>query len=95
MTPEQVEQAKKCVTAEERMEFIKDNGVELSDEQLDAISGGILIPPPTAPECPNAPKGKHDDVPTGNTRPGGVFGDIWPDAEYRCRYCNRTVWEWS
>lgn len=95
LTPEQVEQAKKCTTPEERMAFIEENGIELSDEQLELVSGGILIPPPTKPECPNAPKGKHEDYPTGKTRPGSVFGDTWPDVQYCCKWCNRTVWEWS
>ena len=95
LTPDQVEQAKKCMTAEERMAFIKESGIELSDEQLEAVSGGIQVFPPTGPECPKSPKGEHDDVETGRTRPGSVFGDVWPDVEYRCRWCNRTVWEWS
>ena len=40
LTPEQAEQAKKCVTAEERIAFIEENSIKLSDEQLDAISVG-------------------------------------------------------
>jgi len=42
LTPEQIEQAKGYETVEERMAFLEDNGVELSDEQLEALSGGSV-----------------------------------------------------
>lgn len=32
MNPEQVEKAKSCETTEERMAFVKENGIELTDE---------------------------------------------------------------
>ena len=40
MTPEMVERAKGCETAEERTAFIRENGIELTDEQLEGIAGG-------------------------------------------------------
>jgi hypothetical protein len=40
MTPEMVEEAKKCETPEERLAFIRENGVELTDEQMEGIAGG-------------------------------------------------------
>ena len=40
LTPEKIEQAKKCETADERMAFVKENGIELTGEQLEAIAGG-------------------------------------------------------
>ena len=40
LSPEQAEQAKKCETREERLAFIRENGIELNDEQLEAVSGG-------------------------------------------------------
>ena len=43
-TPEQVEQDKKCETVEERLEPIQENGIELSDEQLEGITGGSRVP---------------------------------------------------
>ena len=54
MTPEQIEQAKKCETPEERLAFVKENGIELTDEQLDAMSGGELwseAPEGGCPKC--------------------------------------------
>ena len=40
-TPEQVEMAKACKTAEELFALAKQEGVELTDEQLDQVSGGV------------------------------------------------------
>ena len=39
-TPEQIEKAKACKTPEEFAEVAKQEGVELSDEQLELIAGG-------------------------------------------------------
>ena len=40
LTPEQMEQAKACKTEEELAELAEQTGIELSDGELDAISGG-------------------------------------------------------
>ena len=40
LTPEQMEKAKACTSAEELMALAKEEGVELSDEQLEAVAGG-------------------------------------------------------
>ena len=40
LTPEQIEKAKPCKTTEELVALAKSEGVELSDEQLEAVSGG-------------------------------------------------------
>ena len=39
MTPEMIGQAKTCETPEERMAFIEENGIELTDEQLESVAG--------------------------------------------------------
>ena len=41
LTPEQREQAMACESAEELVELAERFGVVLSEEQLDALSGGI------------------------------------------------------
>ena len=41
LTPEQIEKAKACTSAGELMELAKAEGMELTDEQLDTISGGM------------------------------------------------------
>lgn len=40
LTPELAEQAQACESPEEIMGFLNDNGIELTPEQLEFISGG-------------------------------------------------------
>ena len=40
ITPEQCEKIKACKTSEELVALAKEEGCELTEEQLDAISGG-------------------------------------------------------
>lgn len=40
LTPEQMEKARACKNASELVELAKSEGVELTDDQLDAIAGG-------------------------------------------------------
>ena len=40
LTPEQREKAKACKSAEDVLALAKEEGYELSDEQLQAVSGG-------------------------------------------------------
>ena len=71
----------------------------LSDDQLTAISGGSIfdeidetIESLGSPECPNSYNGAHQWKKTGNTRPGSIFGDLWPDVELRCQKCGKIDW---
>lgn len=41
LSPEQLEKAKACKTTEEFVALAKAEGVELTDDELDAVSGGI------------------------------------------------------
>ena len=88
LTPEMTEQAKKCETAEERRAFIEENGIELTDEQLQSIAGGFIQTP-----CDRTPKRTHKWKRTGKTRPGRLFGDVWPDHEVQCIYCGLLDWD--
>ena len=45
LTPEQQEKAKACKTANELIALANEEGVELSNEQLEAISGGSWYEP--------------------------------------------------
>lgn len=45
LTPEQREKAKACKTPEEILAMARDEGFELSDEELAAVSGGSSWPP--------------------------------------------------
>lgn len=40
LTPEQMEKAKACKTHEDVLRLAKEEGYELADEELEAISGG-------------------------------------------------------
>ena len=40
LTPEQMEKARECKTSNDLVELAKNEGIELADEQLEAISGG-------------------------------------------------------
>ena len=40
LTSEQIEKAKACETTEDLVELARAEGMELSDDQLDAIAGG-------------------------------------------------------
>ena len=40
LTPEQMEKARACKSADDLIELAKSEGIELNDDQLDAIGGG-------------------------------------------------------
>ena len=95
LTMEMVEKAKGCETREERMAFIRENGIELSDEQLEGVSGGESYNSSgsSSGECPKRKWG-HDWKSTGRTRPGAIWGDVWPDYEMKCVACGKLDWDW-
>ena len=45
LTPEQLEKARACATPEELLELAKQEGFELTDEQLESVAGGVVIGP--------------------------------------------------
>lgn len=52
LTEEQIAKAKKCRTQEELLSLAKQEGIELTDEQLKAISGGGCTScPDKCPKC--------------------------------------------
>ena len=53
LTPEQQEKAKACNTPDDLLAFAKEEGVELTDEELEAISGGSWD------NCEDQTCGKH------------------------------------
>ena len=73
----------------------------LNDDELTAISGGSVFDEideaiesfiNSSPECPNSYDGRHQWRKTGATRPGSIFGDLWPDVELRCQKCGKKEW---
>ena len=53
LTDEQKARVKSCKTADELVALAQEEGVKLSDEQLNAIAGGDSFWCPTATSCPN------------------------------------------
>ena len=43
LTPEQVEKASKCKSAKELLALAKQEGVELTEEQLKSVNGGACV----------------------------------------------------
>ena len=94
MTPEMVEEAKGCETPEERMAFIRENGVELTDEQLEGISGGAKkTNGGSGGKCPKSDSG-HKWKWTGRMVPATIWRNIWPDYEIRCVNCGAISQDW-
>ncbi|MBR3384485.1 MAG: hypothetical protein IKG69_04670 [Atopobiaceae bacterium] len=43
LTPEQMEKARACKSPDDLVELAKSEGIELTEEQLDAIAGGSWL----------------------------------------------------
>ena len=54
LTEEQIAKVKACKNREELLKIAKEEGVELNDEQLEAVSGGSICSSPyKCPKCGN------------------------------------------
>ena len=53
LTEDQIEKVRACTDHRDLLQLAKDEGVELNDEQLEAVSGGICTSTPnfTCPNC--------------------------------------------
>ena len=51
LTDEQIAKVKGCKTQEEMLALAKEEGIELTDEQLEAVSGGNCIMGERCPHC--------------------------------------------
>ena len=74
LTEEQIAKAKQCKNSDELLEFAKQEGIELNDEQLSAISGGGCDPTVTIQECPYC---------------GCTWIAFVSKKKYKCLACNR------
>ena len=94
MTQEKIDQAKACRTKEEILAFIQENSVDLSEEQMEQISGGYGDRETNSSgakhrECSKSFDGDHHWEFTGETRPGTILGSLWPDYKHRCKNCHK------
>ena len=80
LTEAQIERASKCKSVEELLAAAREEDIELSEEQLEAINGGICCgnPPRTAscPQCKELVTGEFVETTPGDGR-----------YEFRCPHC--------
>lgn len=51
LTEEQIAKIKACKSQEEILKLAKEEGIELTDEQLEAVNGGCTAPEYICPKC--------------------------------------------
>ena len=81
LTDEQIARVKACKSHEELLALAKEEGVELTDEQLNTISGGCLFSS-TDNNCPQCGAG-YDDIMFWSER----FADGHETVHYECKKC--------
>ena len=59
LTEEQIAKVKACKNQEELLKLAKEEGIELNDEQLEAVNGGFCDSSDLKACCPNC--GSHDN----------------------------------
>lgn len=62
LTTEQINKARKCKSNEELLALAKEEGVTLSDEQLEAVSGGFCSDTTVTSVCPKCGTKVSDEV---------------------------------
>lgn len=80
LTEEQLNKMKACKTKEELLSLAKEEDIELTDEQMEAVSGGCGTP--TAVPCPNC----------GTTDVYFVGQNLWYEKEWKCNKCDHRFW---
>ena len=80
LTEAQIERASKCKSTEELLAAAREEDIELTEEQLEAINGGICcgMPPHIAscPQCNEQVVGEYVETTPGDGR-----------YEFRCPHC--------
>jgi len=88
LTPEQIEKVNACKNTEEILAIAKEEGVELTEEQLEAVSGGGCSDDSDdgeVMECPDC----HSKDSVKKVRTAGSSGQT-----YKCNKCNITWTVW-
>ena len=83
LTEAQIEKLKACKNQEEVLALAKEEGIELTDEQLEAVSGGCSIPETKPVVCPQCGKSDYEE----KTYTDGIYSF----TSYTCKHCGR-VW---
>lgn len=88
LTAEQIEKIKACKDAAEMLKFAKEEGIELSDEQLEAVSGGCGTT--TSPREVNRSCSKCGHWPVNRCPAGGGFDDSYYSCP-SCGFCEQVT----
>jgi len=89
LTEEQIKKVESCKDSSEILAFAKAEGIELNDEQLEAVSGGgCLGGTEKCPEC-GSKDVKTDVKEYDNPVPGGGSTKVY---KYKCKKCGYK-WE--
>ena len=75
LTDEQISKVKGCKTQEEMLAVAKEEGIELTDEQLEAVNGGVCTNFSQCPKCQST-----------NITIDSILGG----AKYECHNCGYT-----
>ena len=81
LTEEQIAKVKACKNHEEILALAKQEGIELSNEQLEAVSGGACTD--DTPKCPNCGNKYVDRL------------HVYDGVNYTCRKCYYSWIEYS
>jgi hypothetical protein len=66
------------VLEKEQLEMVSGGDCDFSSGEINVCRGG----------------GSHDWKYTGESRPGTIFGSLWPDYLHKCTKCGETEWMW-
>ena len=81
LTDEQVKKVKACKSSQEILELAKSEGVELNEEQLAAVSGGMCSTDEKTAKCPKC----------GSTDLEFSHSPFSPTGIYICKKCGNTI----
>ena len=86
LTDEQLDKARHCETPEEILSLVQSDGIELTDEQLEAVSGGEKDwTGSTVHRCPNCGSTNthyYDNTEIGDYRKCYDCGHTWVENKY-------------
>ena len=97
LTDEQKAKAKACKSAEEVMQLVADEGIELPDEVLEAVSGGYLFRTHRGKTATGDPNDTFDVIndKTGEVMEGGILGRGNAEARARALGQSADTVEWT
>ena len=86
LSEDQIKKVKACRDHKDLLALAKDEGVELTNEQLEVVSGGGICSTPSPSSLPVCPQCKSNKNVVTNT---GQDGRQYP---YLCTRCQKRFW---